>query len=91
MTPQVLQSYYYNVFSTDQGQAVLNDIKLLLTGSGLESYSPVDITLPHNELAAQAATKNVWDCIEGLTADLPRKKMGKRELVKELWKIYKTK
>lgn len=91
MTPQVLQSYYYNVFGTDQGQVVLNDLKIMLTGAGVDSYEPVDITLPYNELAAQAATKNVWDCIDGLTIDLPRKKMSKLQLVKELWAIYKTK
>jgi hypothetical protein len=89
ITPVVLQSYYYSVFASEQGAAVLNDIKLLLTGSNLKEYEGVDPLLPHNELACRTATRNAWDMIEGMTQDVTAKPMSFRELVRETVRIYK--
>ena len=89
ITPVVLQSYYYSVFSTEQGQAVLRDIKFVLTGVDTDAFEAVDPALPYNELAAKCATRNAWDAINGMVETMPRKKMTFWELVKETYKIWK--
>lgn len=89
ITPVVLQSYYYSVFATEQGQAVLRDIKFVLTGSDTDEYEAVDPSLPHNELAAKTATRNAWDAINGMVLEMPRTKISFMEMVKETYKIWK--
>ena len=89
ITPNVLKSYYYSVFATEQGMVVLNDIKLLLTGAGLDEYEGVDPLLPHNELASRTATRNAWDMIDGMTQDVIAEKKSFKWLVKETYRIYK--
>jgi len=89
ITPVALQSYYYSIFGTDEGTAVLNDIKILLTGSDLDSYEGVDPLLPHNELAARTATRNAWDMISGMVECVETKKPTFSWLVKETYRIYK--
>jgi hypothetical protein len=89
VTPIVLQSYYYNVFSGDQGHAVLRDIKYLLTGADIDVYEAVDPLMPYHQLAAATATRNAWDCINGMVEDLPVIKKTWLELVKETYKIWK--
>jgi len=89
ITPVVLQSYYYSVFAGEQGRVVLNDIKVMLTGVGLDGYEGVDPLLPPSELASRTATRNAWDMIDGMTQDvtpIPTTFMG---LLKETIKIYK--
>jgi hypothetical protein len=87
--PHVLQSYYYSVFAGEQGRVVLNDIKLLLTGVGLNGYEGVDPLLPHNELASRTATRNAWDMIDGMTQDVVAEKKSFLWLIKETIRIYK--
>jgi len=89
ITPVVLQSYYHSVFAGEQGRVVLNDIKVLLTGVGLDGYEGVDPLLPHNELASRTATRNAWDMIDGMTQDVEAKRLSFWGLVKETIKIYK--
>lgn len=89
MTPQVLQSYYYTVFATEQGRAVLEDLKLLLTGVGLEAYEGVDPLLDPQELAVRTATRNAWDMIDGMTQGVIAEKKSFWWLLKETIRIYK--
>jgi hypothetical protein len=89
LTPVVLQSYYYNVFAGEQGLIVLDDIKRVLTGVGTDTYEGVDPFLPHNELAANTATRNAWDMIEGMTQDVVGTKKNFWWLVKQTVIIYK--
>jgi hypothetical protein len=89
VAPHVLQSYYYSVFGGDEGQVVLNDIKLLLTGAGLDDYEGVDPLLPQNELASKTATRNAWDMIDGMTQGIVVKKKGFWWFIKETYRIYK--
>jgi len=89
ITPVVLQSNYFTVFSGDAGQNVLNDIKVILTGAGLDEYEEVHHSLPHAELAARTATRNAWDMIDGFTREIPRKKLSFWWLVKETYRIWK--
>jgi hypothetical protein len=85
----VLQSYYYTVFAGEQGQCVLNDIKLLLTGVGVDGYEGVDPLLPAQELAVRTATRNAWDMIDGMTQDVTPKRMGFKDLVRETVRMIK--
>ena len=89
ITPAVLQSYYYNIFFGEQGAAVLNDIKVLLTGVDANGYEGVDPLLPTNELAARTATRNAWDMIQGFTEEVEIKRPSFWWLVKETYRIYK--
>ena len=89
VTPIALQSYYYSVFATEQGQVVLRDIKYLLTGTDMNEFESLDPSLPHNELAAQAATRNVWDALYGMVDRMPVKKLGFKEMLKETYKLWK--
>ncbi len=82
LNPVVLQSYYYSAFAGEQGQVVLDDIKRILTGFGVDEYEGVNPLLPHNALAAGTATRNAWDMIDGLTQDVSRKK-------RSLWWLFK--
>lgn len=89
MTPEVLQSYYYSIFATEQGGLVLNDLKRILTGRSLDEYEAVDPTLPHHELAAKTATRNAWDMIDGMTQEIDKERKSFSWLVKETFRIYK--
>jgi len=89
ITPVVLQSYYYTVFASEQGQVVLNDIKVMLTGVGLKGYEGVDPLLPPQELAVKTATRNAWDMIDGMTQDVTPKGLSLKDGVKEVLKMIK--
>ena len=89
LNPTVLQSYYYTVFAGEQGRVVLDDIKRVLTGVGTDDYEGVDPFLPPNELAANTATRNAWDMIEGMTQGVTGEKKSFWWLLKEAIAINK--
>lgn len=58
----ILNGQYQSVFNTEAGLAVKRDLKELLGGG-----EQIDVTLPHNELAARVALKNIWEWIDALS------------------------
>ncbi len=90
MNPVVLQSYYYSVFAGEQGQVVLDDIKRILTGFGVDEYEGVNPLLPHNALAAGTATRNAWDMIDGMTQGVKAEKRNLWWLFKQTIALYRS-
>ncbi len=90
LSPVVLQSYYYSVFAGEQGRVVLDDIKRVLTGVGVDEYEGVNPLLPHNALAASTATRNAWDMIEGMTQGVKVEKRSLWWLFKQTVLLYRS-
>jgi hypothetical protein len=58
----ILSGQYQAVFNTEAGLAVKRDLKKILGGG-----QQINIALPHHELAASAAMRNIWEYIDALS------------------------
>ncbi len=62
ISPVQLASHYYNVFNSESGRIVFDDLKDLMQGEQPIQWQ----SLSHAEIAARAAMKNNWEYINAL-------------------------